>query len=325
MDRSNLVLRNTAYSCLAVFLIFAVAYVPMLLKIGYNYDLQVASVVVFMVVGLSVNFGLFRGGVGESKVAGRVRVVFGLLVLFVFLEEVLLNSMLAFYGLALAIMGLVLMPVLAVSLGRENGWLRTALEAVALVFATRVVLSPFPADFFNLSMFLPVIYTLIIVSLALYMTYRGILSRDVRISKGNSKVGTQMFYGLCAGAFVGVVEFFVLRPQPIPVGGDFIRVFVYSLIVMGVMVSVAEELLFRGLLQGSLERVMPAWQAIGFSSIMFGLMHIGWMNPLEVLLAYGAGVLFGYMATSTGSLIAPVTAHASGNLLLYVITFFVHA
>jgi len=38
-----------------------------------------------------------------------------------------------------------------------------------------------------------------------------------------------------------------------------------------VTVGVVEEFLFRGLLQGSLEKVMPVWQAIDLTSIIFGL------------------------------------------------------
>jgi membrane protease YdiL (CAAX protease family) len=43
------------------------------------------------------------------------------------------------------------------------------------------------------------------------------------------------------------------------------------------------------------------------------------MNPLEVLLAYGAGIVFGYLAKATGSLVAPMIAHGFGNLVLYLI------
>lgn len=96
----------------------------------------------------------------------------------------------------------------------------------------------------------------------------------------------------------------------------------YILIVLVLMVGVVEEMLFRGLLQGSLERVLPHWQAIGVASMIFGLMHVGWMNPLEVLLAYGAGVVFGCLAVSTESLIAPIAAHGIGNLVLYLIALF---
>lgn len=318
---SNSPIKNTAYTCFVVFLVFAVAYVPLFFKIGYNYDLHVVSTVVFTFVGVFVAFGLVRGGSERFEEAGRARVLFGTLAVVLMLEEILLNSVLVVYGMALAMGGLVLLPVMAVVFGLENEWLRTALETMALVFATRIVLSPFPVNFFNHSVFLPMIYTLILGSLVLYLTLRRIPAREIRISRGIHGVFFQGFVGLEVGAIVGIVEYLVLRPQPILTGASPLKVFLYTFIVMGVMVGVAEELLFRGLLQGSLERVMPVWQAIGISSIMFGLMHVGWMNPLEVLLAYGAGVAFGCLALATDSLIAPVTAHGFGNVVLYLMAF----
>ncbi|MBO3754893.1 MAG: CPBP family intramembrane metalloprotease [Candidatus Brockarchaeota archaeon] len=319
MAQSSVVVKRTAYSSLAVFLAFAVAYVPLLFLLGYGYELHVASTVVFAMLSVLITLGLFRSQLDGFEGLSRIKIVFAILVCLVLVEELLLNSIFAMYGLALSIFGLVSLPVLAVVLGRDNGWLRVALESVALIFATRVVLSPFQVGFLSLPTFIPTIYTLILIGLILYLTYRGIPARGVRISLGGHSVGLQLGAGFGVGAILGVVEYFVLRPGPILVGVGFFQMLTYIVVVLAVMVGVVEEVLFRGLLQGSLERIMPGWQAIGVASVMFGLMHVGWMNPLEVLLAYGAGVVFGCMAMVTDSLIAPITAHGFGNLVLYLI------
>jgi len=154
------------------------------------------------------------------------------------------------------------------------------------------------------------------------LTYRGISAREVRVSLGRCGAGLQFGVGSGIALVLGFVEYFVLRPQPIVVGAGFLQMLAYILTVLMMMVGVVEELLFRGLPQGSWERVMPAWQAIGITSVMFGLMHVGWMNPLEILLAYAAGVAFGCLATVTDSLIAPITAHGFGNLVLYLIAIY---
>lgn len=341
---------------MAVFLSFATVYVPLLFQLGYSYELHVVSAVVFALFGVFVTLGLFRS---KSESLAGAKVIFGVLVGVVLVEELLLNSVWTAYGLALSILGLTVLPVLAVWLGKRDGWLRTALEAVALIFATRVVLSPFPLGFLSLSIFLPTIYTLILTGLVLYLTYRGIPAGGVRISlsgggsadrrvrarmvnvklnqrgSGNRRVLArkvrmrlnriglvfQVGWGLGVGAVIGLIEYFVLRPQPVLGDVGFVQAVVYTVIVLAVMVGVVEEILFRGLLQGSLEGVMPGWQAIGVSSVIFGLMHTGWMNPFEILLAYGAGVVFGYLAMLTDSLTAPMVAHGFGNLVLYLIAF----
>lgn len=358
--QSSTVVKKTAFSTLAVFLAFAAAYVPLLFWLGYSYELHVVSTVVFASLGVIVTLGLFRGHSEGFDGADTTKMAFGGLVGAVMVEELLLNSVFAVYGFALAFFGLVFLPVLAVWLGREDVWLRIALEAVALIFATRVVLSPFSSGSLSQSFFLPTIYTLILASLVFYLTYRRIPARDaritlnrdglanrrvqarevsvklkkrasthrrslakeVRVRLGRLGLRFQVGSGLGVGVVIGVIEYFVLRPQPILGDAGFVQTLAYTVIVLAVMVGVVEEILFRGLLQGSLERIMPAWQAIGVASVMFGLMHVGWMNPLEVLLAYGAGVVFGYMAIATESLVAPIIAHGFGNLCLYLIVLY---
>jgi len=315
----NTVIKRTAYSSLAVFLTYIATYVPLLFHLGYGYNLHVASTIIFAVLSVLITLGLYGGGSDGFEGVDRVKVVFSVLVGLVLMEELLLNSAFAMYGLALSISGLVLLPILAVWLGRGNRWLRVALETVALIFATRVVLSPFPLGFLNLPAFLPTIYTLILVALVLYLTYHGFSAKKVRVSTGRYGLELQLGVGLGIGTLIGFVEYFVLRPQPILVGVGFVQMLAYILIVPTVMVGVVEELLFRGLLQGSLEKIVPTWQAIGVASILFGLMHVGWMNPLEVLLAYGAGVVCGCLAVMTDSLIMPITVHSFGNFVLYII------
>jgi len=317
----NFLLKKIVYSTLIVILVSIVAYFVLLSFFGYSYMLHVTWTVVFALFSVLISLGLFGRGCEGFENLGMIKVLFGVVVGVISVEELLLNSVFAFYGLVLSIVGLVLMPGLAVVFGGNDRWLRIALEGVALVFATRVVLSPFPLGILNLQTFLPTIYTLIIVALVLYLMYRRIPGRDLRLSAGNCSKTVQFAVGLSVGFIVGFVEYFVLKPSPILVGASFLQALAYAAIVMCVMVGISEELLFRGLMQSSLERLMPRWEAVGLASIMFGLMHIGWMNPLEVLLAYAAGVAFGYLAISTESLIAPIVAHGFGNFVLYLIVF----
>jgi len=331
---------------------FAPLYAFLLEALGYNYGLHVASVIAFAIIGLFMAFIPFREfspllpasllssplhpspltspslppNPSPSKGIHRfhgspslVRLLFALITLLFLSEELLLNSPLALYGLSSSILGFLVLPAIAAILDPENGWLRKAIEASALIMATRVVLTPFPMGFLSLPAFLPAIYTLILAGLTIYIAYRRIEARDVRLSKGKKSLGFQASLGLASGSLVGIAEFFILKPSPILPGASLAETMAYVTIVLVLMVGFVEELLFRGLLQASLERLLPPWQAIGATSVIFSLMHIGWMNPLEVLLAYGAGIVFGYLAKATGSLIAPMIAHGFGNLVLYLI------
>jgi len=102
-------------------------------------------------------------------------------------------------------------------------------------------------------------------------------------------------------------------------GSNMVSNVLYLVVTMMIFVGLTEELLFRGLLQSYMVDLMPKWQAVHLTSLIFGLFHIGWFNPMEVLFAYSAGAVFGYLFIKMGGLTAPVVAHGFGNIVLYMI------
>jgi len=92
------------------------------------------------------------------------------------------------------------------------------------------------------------------------------------------------------------------------------------LLIVGVVIVVPtiEEIMFRGALLGALRRVgLSAWSAIGLSAMLFALVHIpalvsGAVAPGLVMLLV-LGIALGWCAARTGSLAAPITAHALFN------------
>lgn len=88
----------------------------------------------------------------------------------------------------------------------------------------------------------------------------------------------------------------------------------WLLIILGAVVvaSVAEETLFRGFLQTALERKGDATRAVLFSSLAWTLVH---QNPYWAVGIFVLGVVIGYLAWRTDSIILPVLVHAINNLL----------
>jgi membrane protease YdiL (CAAX protease family) len=92
------------------------------------------------------------------------------------------------------------------------------------------------------------------------------------------------------------------------------------------LAPVAEELFFRGLALNAWRREYGFWLALIGSSLLFGLVHFG-LAPLEALppelprlaVLAGGGLVLGVLAIRTGSLTAPVTAHATMNGLTLVL------
>ncbi len=82
-------------------------------------------------------------------------------------------------------------------------------------------------------------------------------------------------------------------------------------VVSGVVLAaaVAEELLFRGFLQGSLEHRRGRWPAIILTSLLFAVLH----DPWRLVPVFFIGVLLGYLASRGGSIYYSMLAHAVTN------------
>lgn len=90
---------------------------------------------------------------------------------------------------------------------------------------------------------------------------------------------------------------------------------VRALVVGAVVPAFAEEVLFRGLLQRSLEETYPARRAIVVTAIIFGLVHF---NPLAVFPLILIGTYLGFLAYYTQSLALPIVAHFLNNAIAIV-------
>jgi membrane protease YdiL (CAAX protease family) len=95
----------------------------------------------------------------------------------------------------------------------------------------------------------------------------------------------------------------------------------FALIVLAAVVvaSIAEEMLFRGFLQGALERSMDVTKAVLLSAFIFTLLHF---NPWWLIDILVAGVFLGVMSWKSRSLWPCVIVHAVNNGLGIL---FVHA
>ena len=321
-------LRRTLYVSAPAVVTFLLLYAVMLQLLGYGYTLYVVSALVFTVIsiGFTVLGQLRSRSEARAPASGRSGAqgfptqagVIGLIA-FVLAEELLLNSVYSLLGIILALAGFIALPLVGFIIGRNDFWQRVAFETVALLFATRLVVSPFPVGLLSLSVYVPVIYTLIVVGISLYVTYRKIPLEEIRVTSAGRNPLLLGILGVVVGTPLGFIEYRVLNPSPVFLGAAFIQTLGYNLLVLGLFVSIAEELLFRGLLLTSLEKRMEPWQAIGFSSIFFGVMHLGWFNPLEVVFAYGAGVILAYLAYTTKSLTPAIAAHALDNFVLFLL------
>jgi len=81
-----------------------------------------------------------------------------------------------------------------------------------------------------------------------------------------------------------------------------------ELALLAALAGFAEEVLFRGVLQIGLGRVLPEEVALVVASAAFGLAHF--ITPAYALFAGLAGLYLGGLFLLQGSLAAPIVAHA---------------
>ncbi len=95
-------------------------------------------------------------------------------------------------------------------------------------------------------------------------------------------------------------------------------VYVLYFINICILAPIWEELFFRGML---LRRFTLKWspqKSIIISSLLFGIIHIIHINPLNMLFAFGLGCVLGYAYLKTKSIIVPILLHSFNNFLVFI-------
>ncbi|MCH8045428.1 MAG: CPBP family intramembrane metalloprotease [Planctomycetes bacterium] len=84
------------------------------------------------------------------------------------------------------------------------------------------------------------------------------------------------------------------------------------LLIVAVLPAFCEEIAFRGFILSGLRHLGHKWQAIAISSIFFGVAH---MMIQQSLMAALVGIIIGYVAVQSGSLLPCIMFHVTHNAL----------
>lgn len=89
------------------------------------------------------------------------------------------------------------------------------------------------------------------------------------------------------------------------------------IIIMVFIVGLVEELIFRSIIQTSLEEFFGSAGGIFLSSLLFGIMHSTYGTPYEMVYTFLVGGFLGYLFYRTRSLPLVVMIHGSMNVFLF--------
>jgi uncharacterized protein len=147
----------------------------------------------------------------------------------------------------------------------------------------------------------------------------GVLSRD-ELGLRAPAAGTARVVALAIGLALALnVAVMVLRgPSRVEIGP--------ALLVAVLVAAVLEELVFRGVVLGLLDRAFPArWRLLGANvgwggvivTLVFITLH--GLRPGMLLGIAPAAMLYLWLRARTGSLLAPITAHLAWNLSVILV------
>jgi membrane protease YdiL (CAAX protease family) len=86
-----------------------------------------------------------------------------------------------------------------------------------------------------------------------------------------------------------------------------------ELALIAALAGLAEEVLFRGVMQGELARRLPDFAALLLTSVAFGLAHF--LTLSYAVLAGVGGLYLGTLYWAGGNLVIPIVAHALYDLV----------
>lgn len=161
------------------------------------------------------------------------------------------------------------------------------------------------------------IISVAIAGIAIYVGYAHFIEQRSASELALPGMGRELGIGLLVGFGLYTLCVVILMVMGIyRVEGMNPISFMLPALAMAVTSGVFEELLFRGVLFGSLERMFGSWAALVVSSLVFGLMHL--MNPqgsLEgaLFIAVEAGILLAGAYMLTGRLWMSMGFHFAWN------------
>ncbi len=123
---------------------------------------------------------------------------------------------------------------------------------------------------------------------------------------------------MLAGFPLGILEYFILKPEPMLESLTFQNL-IAPVLIMIICTGLIEELIFRGLVQHNAIRVFGTWAGILLTGVIFGFLHTGNLNAASVIFAFFVGILYSFVKVLTKSIIGISFSHGILNCVLFLI------
>lgn len=219
------------------------------------------------------------------------------------------------YGIVLSLFLAVLIYIV-LSFWKANKEIENCAEALALIPLYILFTSSLPWFFIDQQLRLPAVYIIVIVLCAWHIYNKNIDLKELGLKK--DKCIPWAVLGVLLGIPTGSIEFFTIVIEP-ATAQFYLKFLLRDLVYMIFFVGLGEEILFRGLIQNSLKKVMGRRWGIFLAAVIFSVMHMTWRSVPELGFTFLVGLAFGIFYEKTGSLIGPIFMHGVGNTVLVAV------
>ncbi len=126
----------------------------------------------------------------------------------------------------------------------------------------------------------------------------------------------QWLVGL-TGLGLGYIEYIILQPNPLLSETSFLAV-LEALLILVIFTGLAEEVVFRGLMQHATERVFGG-AGVVYVAAIFAVLHLGYRSLADLIFVFLVALFFGYYVRRTRSILGVTLAHGLTNVSLFLI------
>lgn len=220
------------------------------------------------------------------------------------------------YGIVIALVLTVAIYII-LSVLHFNYMIVRCAESLAIIPLYILFTSSLPWFLINQQYLLPAVYSCI-MGLCLWQVYQKNLSLKEIFGFNKGKLLRYSLVGLVIGGTLGIGEYFILHPAPAFPTFE-VKYLLRDMVYMFLFVGVAEELLFRGLIQRDLIKAFGwKWGLFG-ASALFAVMHLTWRSIPELGFVFIAGLILGVLYWKTKNLTMPIVAHGANNVMLVAV------
>lgn len=157
----------------------------------------------------------------------------------------------------------------------------------------------------------PAVAVPLLISTWLIARHTGLRWGDLGFGGGSPALNLSL---MLSGIAFGVIEFAILSPRA-PLVAPTPGLMVLAALTLTIFTGFSEELIFRGLLQTLGLRAMGA-PALIYISLLFGVLHIGYLSLSDVVFVSAVGLVFALAVYRGASLLAASISHGITNLIL---------